>query len=100
MKKAALIINAVGAGLAFLMMIYCGIILGIRMDTITQNEMAALVGVIVVYAITMLLNLLFVKSNLLLYYRYQFPIELYYLQHYTTIPISYLAIVKTKKQYY
>lgn len=61
MKKAALIINVVGAGLAFLMMIYYGIILGIRMDTIAQNEMAALVGVIVVYAITMSLNSLFVK---------------------------------------
>ena len=61
MKKAALIINAVGAGLAFVMMIYYGIILGIRMENIAQNEMAALVGVIVVYVITMLLNLLFVK---------------------------------------
>ena len=34
MKKAALIINAVGAGLAFVMMIYYGIILGIRMQNI------------------------------------------------------------------
>lgn len=61
MKKAALIINAVGAGLAFVMMIYYGIILGIRMENIAQNEMAALVSGIVVYAISMLLNLLFVK---------------------------------------
>ena len=47
--------------MAFIAMVYYGIILGIRMDTIAQNEMATLVSVIVVYAISMLLNLLFVK---------------------------------------
>lgn len=61
MKKAALIINAIGAGFAFVMMIYYGIILGIRIGNIAQNDMAVLVGGIITYAIVMLLNLLFVK---------------------------------------
>ena len=61
MRKAALVINAVIAGFSFFMILYYGILIEIRIDTISQNETAIFVGGIIVYAIAMFLNLLFAK---------------------------------------